>query len=121
MMRWLSAIAVGTALTLVSLAAPQEDKIKVSGSKQAAKIIRMTKPVYPPEAKEAGVEGVVRLRVTISAEGRVTEMETISGHQLLTPAAVEAVKQWEYEPTLLNGKPVAVLTDVDINFTLAKK
>jgi protein TonB len=120
MMRLFGALLAACALTLVLLAAPQEGPIRVGGSKQAAKLVKMVKPVYPPEAKEAKVEGVVQLRATISAEGRVAELEIVSGHQLLTPAASEAVKQWEYEPTLLNGKPVAVITEIDVNFTLAK-
>jgi protein TonB len=119
MMRWIGTLALGFGLALVFLTAAQ-DKIQVSGSKQSAKIIKMVKPVYPPEAKEDKVEGVVKLRVTISAQGKVTEIETISGHQLLTPAATEAVRQWEYAPTLLNGEPVAVITEIDVNFTLAK-
>jgi protein TonB len=118
MMRFLKAAALVTALTLVCVAA--KGPVKVSGKQQQNMIVKMVKPVYPPEAKEAGVEGTVKLRVTISEQGKVAHLETISGHQLLTPAAVEAVKQWEYRPTILNGEPVSVLTDVDVNFTLAK-
>ena len=86
----------------------------------AARIVKMVKPVYPPEAKEDGVEGLVKLRATISAEGKVVDLQPLSGHQLLTPAAMDAVKQWEYQPVMKDGKAVAVITDIDVNFTLAK-
>lgn len=66
------------------------------------------------------MEGLVRLRATISAEGKVVDLQPLSGHQLLTPAAADAVKQWEYEPVMKDGKAVAIITDIDVNFTLAK-
>jgi protein TonB len=122
MHHWIKLIAMGVVIAIVcAAAAADRAPVKVSGSEQAGRIIRMVKPVYPPDAKDAGVQGVVRLRATISEEGKITGLETISGHQLLTPAALEAVRQWEYQPTLKNGKPVAVITDIDVNFTLSTK
>ena len=76
-------------------------------------------PAYPPLAKKAGIQGTVTLHTSIGKDGRVVDVQAISGHPLLIPAAVDAVKQWEYKPTLLNGNPVEVLTQVDVNFTLA--
>jgi protein TonB len=64
------------------------------------------------------VEGVVRLEVKISKEGAVEDVDVESGHPLLVPAAVEAVKQWRYRPFLLNGQAVPVVTKVDIEFRL---
>jgi protein TonB len=119
MKHWIKLIAIGVVLAVVCAAAPA-DPVKVSGSEQAGRITKMVKPVYPPDAKEAGVQGVVKLRATISKEGKVTDLQAMSGHQLLTPAAIEAVRQWEYQPTIKDGKPVAVITDIDVNFTLAK-
>jgi protein TonB len=65
-------------------------------------------PVYPELAKQARIQGIVQLNIVISKEGRVVDIKVISGHPLLISAALEAVKQWEYNPTLLNGQPVEV-------------
>jgi TonB family protein len=93
--------------------------IRVGGNVQSANLISKVNPVYPPLAKQARIQGVVHLTTTIGADGAVQNIEVMSGHPLLVPAAVEAVKQWVYKPTLLNGAPVAVITQVDVNFTLA--
>jgi TonB family protein len=93
--------------------------IRVGGNVQASNLVSKATPVYPPLAKQAGVQGVVRMNATIDKEGHVTSLDLISGHPLLAPAAVDAVKQWVYRPTLLNGNPVDVITQVDVNFTLA--
>ena len=91
-----------------------------AGTSGAAKIVRMPRPVYPPEAKAAGVSGVVKLNAVIGADGTIKNLEVISGHPLLVPAALEAVKQWVYQPTLLNGSPVEVKTEISVNFTLSE-
>ena len=106
------------------VAAAQSDRpsrIRVGGGIQQTKLIKQVKPVYPADAKAEGVEGLVRLNVRIDKEGLVaeTEVET-SPDARLAEAAVEAVSQWVYAPTLLNGDPVEVLTVVDVNFTLQK-
>jgi protein TonB len=93
--------------------------IRVGGNVQQANLISKVNPVYPPLAKQARIQGVVHLTTTIGADGAVQNLEVISGHPLLVQAAMEAVKQWLYKPTLLNGSPVAVITQVDVNFTLA--
>lgn len=93
-------------------------RIRVGGNVQSANLIRKVAPVYPPLAKQARIQGVVHLATTIAADGTVQNIEVISGHPLLVPAAMEAVKQWLYRPTLLNGNPVEVITQVDVNFTL---
>ena len=80
-------------------------------------MVQKVDPVYPPLA-EARIRGVVRLSVVIGADGRVENVGVVSGHPLLVPAAVEAVRQWIYQPTLLNGRPVQVITTVDVNFEL---
>jgi TonB family protein len=76
-------------------------------------------PVYPPLAKQAHIQGVVKLNATIGKEGNVVNLTVISGHPLLVPAALHAAKQWTYEPTLMNGAPVQTQTEVDINFSLS--
>ena len=95
-------------------------RIRVGGNMQALKLVSQPKPVYPPLAKQAGVEGIVNLNAVIGKDGTVQNLTVISGHPLLVPAALEAVQQWTYQPTLLNGVPIEVLTQVDINFTLAR-
>jgi TonB family protein len=86
----------------------------------AVRIVRMVHPSYPPEAKAARISGVVKLNAVIAADGTVKNLEVISGHPLLVPAALEAVKQWVYQPPLLNGNPVEVNTEVSVNFTLSE-
>ena len=77
-------------------------------------------PVYPPLAKQARIQGVVRLDAIIGKDGTMKDLRAASGHPLLVPAALEAVRQWVYKPTLLNGNPVEVVTVVDVNFTLSQ-
>jgi TonB family protein len=96
--------------------APQ--RIRVGGNVQQAKLVNQPKPVYPPLAKQARIQGTVRFSATIGKDGDVKNLEAVSGHPLLVPAALESVKQWVYRPTLLNGMPVEVVTQIDVNFTL---
>ena len=86
----------------------------------AAKIVRKVIPAYPPLARQARVSGTVQLLGVIGKDGTVQQLQVISGHPLLVSAAVEAVKQWLYRPTLLNGEPVEVVAPIDVNFTLAQ-
>jgi protein TonB len=87
---------------------------------QQAMIITQTKPVYPPLAKQARIQGVVILEAVIGKDGAVNEIKVISGHPLLQQAAIDAVSQWKYKPTLLNGEPVEVVTTVTVNFAFAQ-
>jgi protein TonB len=75
-------------------------------------------PVYPPLARAAHVQGVVLLQTSIDKTGQVADVSVLSGHPLLNDAAVEAVQQWTYQPVLLNGQPVDVVTTVTVNFVL---
>jgi protein TonB len=92
--------------------------IRVGGDVQASKLIKKVEPVYPELAKEARVSGIVILQVTINAEGLVEDVKVLRGNPLLDDAAVEAVRQWVYTPTTLNGEPVPVVATVTVNFTL---
>lgn len=94
-------------------------RIRVGGNVQSAMVLRKTAPVYPAEAKAARVQGVVHLSAIIGSDGAVQQVIVLDGPAELTQAAVEAVKQWVYKPTLLNGNPVQVETNIDVNFTLA--
>jgi protein TonB len=95
-------------------------RIQVGGNVQSARLIRQPRPVYPALAKQARISGVVRLSAVISKDGTIQELQAINGHPLLIPAALEAVKQWVYRPTLLNGEPVEVQTQIDVNFILSQ-
>ncbi len=82
------------------------------------KLINAPKPDYPPLAQQARIQGTVRFSVVIDKNGKVVNSRLDSGHPLLVPAAQEAVRQYEYEPTLNNGQPVEVATQVEVNFRL---
>ena len=93
-------------------------RIKVGGNVQGAMILKKTPPLYPQLAKSARVSGVVHLAAIISKEGTIQELHSLGGPALLIQAAMDAVKQWVYRPTMLNGEPVQVETTIDVNFTL---
>jgi len=95
-------------------------RIRVGGNVQQAKLVRQPKPVYPPLAKQARIQGVVRFTAIIGKDGTIQNLQLVTGHPLLVPSAQEAVKQWVYQPTLLNGEPVEVITQIDVNFTLSQ-
>ncbi|HVT95451.1 MAG TPA: M56 family metallopeptidase [Bryobacteraceae bacterium] len=95
-------------------------RIRIGGNTQAANLIRKIVPLYPAEAKAARVQGVVKFTAEIGKDGAVQELHLDSGPPLLVPAAEEAVRQWVYRPTLLNGDPVDVVTSIDVNFTLSR-
>jgi protein TonB len=92
----------------------------VGGNVEAANIVQKVTPIYPAEAKANRVQGSVRFTVVIGKDGRVQNVTLVSGDPVLAQAAKEAVQQWVYKPTLLNGDPVEVMTQVDVNFTLSQ-
>lgn len=95
-------------------------RIVVGGSVVGAGLIHRVVPAYPPLAKQARVQGTVRLAAIIAADGSIQELRVISGPGLLVSAALAAVSQWRYRPTLLNNRPVEVATTIDVNFTLGQ-
>ncbi len=95
-------------------------RIRVGGQVELAKLIFQPKPEYPPLAKMARIQGTVRLEAIISKDGTIQDLKVLTGHPLLVKSAIEAVSRWRYQPTLLNGEPVEVVTEVDVNFTLAE-
>jgi TonB family protein len=90
--------------------------IWVAPREQSRKLVFSPRPTYPALARSQGVQGRVRLEVTVSKDGKVENLRVLQGHPLLATAAQEAVRQWRYSPTLLDGQPVAVVTNVDIEF-----
>ena len=99
-------------------AAPK--RIRVGGQVEQARWIFHPSPEYPPLAKMARIQGTVRLEAVISKDGTIQDLKTLSGHPLLVKSALDAVSRWRYQPTLLNGEPVEVVTEIDVNFTLSE-
>jgi predicted house-cleaning NTP pyrophosphatase (Maf/HAM1 superfamily) len=92
--------------------------IRVGGNVQADKLISQAKPAYPVAARELGISGIVRMTALLGLDGSILYLRPESGPTELIPASVEAVRQWRYKPTLLNGRPCYVLTLIDVNYTL---
>ena len=99
---------------------PASTPVAVGGDVQMALLIRKIIPEYPPLAKSARISGVVRLIGTIAKDGTIQNLRLVSGHPLLARAAIEAVRQWVYKPTFLNGQPVEVIAPIEVNFTLGQ-
>jgi protein TonB len=100
------------------VATPQ--RIRVGGNVQQAMLVSQPRPIYPPLAKQARISGTVTLNAIIGKDGRIANLSVAKGHPLLIQAALDAVKNWVYKPTLLNGEPVEVATTIDVNFTLSQ-
>jgi protein TonB len=97
---------------------PPVQAVRVGGNIKEPTKIKNVPPVYPDIAKQARVQGIVILECTISPQGRVTDVKVLRGIPLLDQAGIDAVKQWQYTPTLLNGVPVPVIMTVTVNFRL---
>jgi protein TonB len=110
-------IISSTPVAVPKVATPQ--RVRVSTGVATGLLIRKVTPNYPPLAKQARIQGSVVLQAEISKDGTIQNLQLISGHPMLAPAAIEAVKQWRYKPYLLNGEPVAVETQVVVNFSLS--
>jgi protein TonB len=113
----MGSILSATPTVAPKIATPQ--RVRVSSGVSTGMLVRKVPPTYPPLARQARIQGTVILQATISKEGSIENLQLISGHPMLAPAAIEAVKQWKYKPYLLNGEPVEVETQVQVNFTLA--
>ena len=99
---------------------PVPARIRVGSDVQRAKLLVKVNPIYPPEAKAQHIQGLVRLMATLDKEGKVANLQVISGDPILAAAALDAVRQWQYQTTLLNGEPVEVATEIVVNFTLSE-
>jgi protein TonB len=106
-----------TPVAVPKIATPQ--RVRVSAGVTQGLLVKRVQPAYPPLARQARIQGTVVLQAQISKAGDIENLQLISGHPMLAPAAIEAVKQWKYRPYLLNGEPVEVETQVQVNFTLA--
>jgi TonB family protein len=95
-------------------------RVRVSNGVSAGLVVTKVHPTYPADAKRAGIQGVVLLHAVIGRDGTISDLQPISGPEELIPSAMAAVKQWRYKPYTLNGIPVEVDTQVQINFTLSR-
>ncbi len=110
-------IISSTPVAVPKVATPQ--RVRVSAGVTSGLLIRRVQPVYPPLARQARIQGQVLLRAQIGKDGSIQNLQLISGHPMLVQSALDAVKQWKYKPYLLNGEPVEVDTEVQVNFTLS--
>ncbi len=106
-----------TPVAVPKVATPQ--RVRVSQGVTQGLVLHKVQPAYPPLARQARIQGSVTLQAEISKDGSIQNLRLISGHPMLAPAAIEAVKQWKYKPYILNGEPVEVETTITVNFTLA--
>jgi len=112
----LGGIISSTPVAVPKVAAPT--RIRVSQGVTQGLKIRDVRPTYPALARQAHIQGAVQLTAVISKEGSIENLHAVSGHPMLIPAAIDAVKQWRYKPYILNGEPVEVETQITVNFTL---
>src|SRR6202140_1211201 len=110
-------IISSTPVAVPKVATPQ--RVRVSQGVTQGLLVRKVNPNVPPLARQARIQGTVVLHAVISKDGSIENLTLVSGHPMLAPAAIDAVKQWKYKPYLLNGEPVEVDTEVQVNFTLA--
>jgi TonB family protein len=112
------AAAVPNDVARVGPGLPQ--RIRVGGNVQQAHLIKKVTPLYPPDAKGRGIQGVVKFVVIIGKDGSIANLSLVSAPLALYKAAHDAVQQWVYKPTTLNGNPVEVVTTIEVNFTLSR-
>ena len=125
-----TAFPIATSINLPRFEGPQaarpavvkapETPVRVGGDVQSAKLIKQVLPVYPRPASEFRVSGTVHLVGVIAKNGTIQRLQVLSGHPLLRQAALDAVSQWVYRPTILNGQPVEVEAPIDVIFTLSR-
>lgn len=110
-------IIASTPVAVPKVATPQ--RVRVSQGVSEGLLIHKVTPTYPALARSARIQGSVVLQAVIAKDGTIQNLRAVSGHPMLTPAAIDAVKQWRYKPYYLNGEPVEVETQITVNFTLA--
>ena len=113
----LGGVLSSTPVAIPKAATPQ--RVRVSQGVSQGLLIHKVQPQYPPLARQARIQGIVVLQALIGKDGAIQNLHVVSGHPMLTGAALDAVKQWRYKPYFLNGEPVEVETTINVNFTLA--
>lgn len=112
----ISSSSSGAAVPTLSKAVPTAQRVRVSQGVVNGLLINRVEPAYPPLAQQARVQGVVVLTAVIGKDGSVQQLQVVSGHPLLAPAAIAAVRQWRYKPYILNGEPLEVETTITVTF-----
>ena len=97
------------------------DAVRIGAAVAEANLISRVEPEYPALAKQARIQGTVEFTATIGKDGTIQNLQLVRGHPLLVNPAKEAVLQWKYRPTLLNGNPTTVIAPIQVTFTLAGK
>jgi TonB family protein len=115
--KFLSVAALSFSLSSAMFAADVVPLVRMQ-SMPESKIIAKVHPMYPPDAADLRIQGVVKMTVNIDQNGKVTSVRVLSGHPLLAPAARQAVRKWVFQPTEVDGKPARVATEIDIPFDL---
>jgi len=113
---------IGSILSSTAVAAPRAatpTRIRVSQGVTEGLLVHRVQPNYPPLARQARIQGQVVIAALIGKDGSIQNLRVVSGHPMLTGAALDAVRQWKYKPYFLNGEPVEVDTQIMVNFTLA--
>lgn len=110
---------IGDGLPVVVPPRPASAKPLVVSHLAEANLLHKVQPTYPAIARQARVQGAVELRAIISKTGTIENLVVVRGHPMLTPSAIEAVRQWRYRPYLLNGEPIEVETEITVNFLLS--
>jgi protein TonB len=110
-------LLTAVAAIFILAAADPADFLRIQ-SVPESKILHRVQPVYPPDAIDAHIQGMVRIAITIGKDGRVERARLASGHPLLAPAALQAARQWTFEPFERDGKPIRVMTQVEMPFAL---
>jgi protein TonB len=114
---------LGSVMSSVPTAVPKAatpQRVRVSQGVSQGLLIHKVTPQYPPLAQQARIQGTVVLQALIGKDGTIQNLHVISGHPMLTNAALAAVKEWQYKPYYLNGEPVEVETTINVNFTLGQ-
>jgi protein TonB len=101
-----------------NLSKPTPQRVRLSQGVSKGLLVYRIEPHYPTVAREAHIQGIVVLTAVVDKDGIIQNLQVVTGHPMLTPAAIDAVKQWRYKPFLLNGQPVGVETTVTVTFSL---
>jgi periplasmic protein TonB len=112
---------LGPSILLMAQVPGAPARIRISEKVSQTFIVSKVQPAYPDEARRKHIQGSVVMQAEISKEGNVEYLKVLSGDPLLAPAATKAVKEWKYKPYLLSDQPIAVETQVTVNFTLDSK
>lgn len=116
--RYLGTIRIDAPMHWQQSAGSPGERVLVGGDLQKSKLLTQIHPKYPPIARDNGVQGTVRFNALIGTDGRLRNLQLVAGNCYLAEEAARTVRQWQYSPTLLQGKPVEVITTIDVIFSL---